>query len=242
MLIFICNFIVVMIIVFLLLCILPFETPLDNIWGNSIWILDLYSKYVALTFDDGPNPPYTYQILDILKEKKVKATFFLIGKNLDNNSCEIIRRMYNEGHSIGNHSFTHSRLLPWKLNQIEKEIEKAEAKLKVCVPGLKIQLFRSKSGWRSPFLYNVLRKKGYFYIGWSKWGWGYDWIKRSPEKISKSILSHVKGGSIIVLHDGKDTHGGDRSATRDAIPLIIDGVRRKGLEFVNIDELIQQRR
>ncbi len=234
--------IILLLIVFFLFCILPFETPFDTIWGNSIWTLNRKSNFVALTFDDGPNPPYTNQILNILKEKNVKATFFIIGENLNKNSCEIIKRMHEEGHSIGNHSYTHSRLFPWKFNKIEKDIEKVEAKIKECIPGIKINIFRSKSGWRSPFLYWVLRNKDYFYVGWSPWGWGYDWIKRSPEKISRSILSHVKGGSIIVLHDGKDTHGGDRSATRDAIPLIIDGVREKGLEFVTIDVLIHHKR
>jgi peptidoglycan/xylan/chitin deacetylase (PgdA/CDA1 family) len=191
---------------------------------------------VVLTFDDGPYGDTTNKILDILKEKNVKATFFLLGKNVEKYP-EIIRREMEEGHIIGNHSYNHSRILFLKNSKnIKENIKKAESSIEKA-SGLRPRFFRPPYGLRSPWMKKFLILQGYILVPLDIMTNDYN-IKAKPEKITRYILRHVQPGSIITLHDGRDTKTNyPRKNVIQALPVIIDGIREKGFEIVLLDQL-----
>lgn len=194
-------------------------------------------KYVALTFDDGPDPVYTSEILDILKEKRVKATFFLVGKNVEDYP-QIAQRIAQEGHNIGNHTYSHKSLIPlsnkktmWEIKEAEKVIEEAT--------GIRTTLFRPPRGIYSKFSRKFLKDERYTIVLWTISA--VDWAELTPNSILKNVIKKVEPGTIILLHDSGDLityKGGDRSATVKALPDIIDNLRSQGYEFVTVEQLI----
>lgn len=194
-------------------------------------------KYVAITFDDGPDPIYTPEILDILEEKNVKATFFLVGKNVETYP-EIARRIAREGHSIGNHTYSHRSLIPLSAKGTVSEIKKAEKVIEDVV-GIRPTLFRPPRGVYSSFAREFLKQERYTIVLWGISA--VDWAELAPHKIVANVVKKVSSGSIILLHDSGDLityKGGNRSSTVKALPKIIDELRDNGCEFVTIDQLI----
>ena len=206
-------------------------------------------KKLAVTFDDGPDPTWTPKILDILKEKNVPATFFVIGLSA-NKWPQFLRREYAEGHDIGNHTYTHPdwedpRLSPtqirWELNLTERLIE--------SVVGAKPLMFRPPYGidHQPEFAEEVshlptAQEMGYIIIGQKVDP--HDWSQLSPgvplpaATIVENALREAPEGNILLLHDG----GGDRSQTVLALPQLIDSLRAEGYEFVPVPELIGKTR
>ncbi|WP_422447056.1 glycerol-3-phosphate acyltransferase [Thermoanaerobacterium sp. DL9XJH110] len=194
-------------------------------------------KYVALTFDDGPDPVYTPEILDILKEKNVPATFFLIGKNVEAYP-DIARRIVREGHSIGNHTYTHKSLIPLSARATYEEIKKAEKAIEDAT-GIRPTLFRPPRGLYSSYATKMLRDERYTIVLWDVSAM--DWAELPPKNIVANVTGRVKPGSIILLHDSGDIvtfKGGNRSSTVKALPEIIDNLRAGGYEFVTVDQMI----
>lgn len=194
-------------------------------------------KYVALTFDDGPDPVYTPEILDILKEKDVRATFFLIGKNVKNRP-EIARRMVEEGHSIGSHTHSHKSLIPLSAKSTYNEIKNAEVAIEEAT-GIRPTLFRPPRGVYSGYARELLKEERYTLVLWDLSA--VDWAELAPKKIVANVVNKVKPGSIILLHDSGDLityRGGDRHSTVKALPEIIDKLRAQGYEFITIDQMI----
>ena len=191
------------------------------------------SKAIALTFDDGPSPNTTPQILAILKEKNIKATFFLIGQNLKN-FPQIGQQLVANGHALGNHTWHHwhRQVTKWT---IASEIEDTAA-LIYETTGVKTSLFRPPNG----FLYNGLadyaRKRKDVVVLWSiKSG---DWRRHgvSVEQLINKVVETAKPGAIVLMHDG----GGERSRTVQALPKIIDELTAGGYEFVTVPELLER--
>jgi peptidoglycan-N-acetylglucosamine deacetylase len=197
-------------------------------------------KQVAITFDDGPDRTYTPQMLDVLKDKNVKATFFLIGVPSENDPG-LLKRIYDEGHEIGNHTLTHpdiSEISPWRF---EKEINVTE-RLFAAKLGVKPMFFRPPySIDQEPDTADevkpleIVQDLGYITVGdkidpddWSMNP------RPSAEEIAQRVFDQLDRGNIILLHDG----GGDRSQTVQALPMIIDGVRARGYRIVPVSELI----
>lgn len=194
-------------------------------------------KYVALTFDDGPDPLYTPKILDILKEKNVPATFFLIGKNAEAYP-EIAKRIVAEGHSIGNHTYSHKSLIPLSAKNTYKEIKNAEAAIEEAT-GIRPTLFRPPRGVYSGYARKLLKEERYTLVLWDVST--EDWAELAPKKIVANVINRVKPGSIILLHDSGDLltfRGGNRNSTVKALPEIIDKLRDEGYEFLTIDQMI----
>jgi peptidoglycan/xylan/chitin deacetylase (PgdA/CDA1 family) len=206
-------------------------------------------KKIALTFDDGPDPSWTPKILDVLKQKNVPATFFVIG--LDANKWpELLRREYAEGHEIGNHTYTHpdwessnlsTTQIRWELNLTERLIE--------STVGVKPILFRPPFGIDHQPEYAeevahlpTAQDMGYIIVGQKVDP--NDWSQESPgvpiaaDKVLQNVLREAPKGNIVLLHDG----GGNRAQTLAALPKIIDALRAAGYQFVSVADLIGKTR
>jgi peptidoglycan/xylan/chitin deacetylase (PgdA/CDA1 family) len=192
-------------------------------------------KVIALTFDDGPNEPYTSQILDILKQAKVPATFFLVGKNIERYPA-LVQRMIREGHTVGNHSLDHASLIFMNRREILNEIEGWEKAMQgIALPLPK--LFRAPHGWKTPWLVSILKEKGYSLIGWSRGVWDSD--LPGVEVLQQRLTQKISNGEIILLHDGCDSRAGvDRSQTVAVLPETIRFYRQQGFQFTTLPHLL----
>jgi polysaccharide deacetylase family sporulation protein PdaB len=200
------------------------------------WHGDSLEKKVALTFDDGPNEPYTSEVLKILKDNNIRATFFLVGENVATYP-EAARAVVAAGHAIGNHSYDHRNLLTRTNAQVRAEILKTEEIIQDAT-GVKTTLFRPPYGDKDTLTLQQTRKLGYIMVEWSVSA--EDWRKPGPEKIVKNVMKRIHSGDIILMHDGdKWRHGSDRSQTVQALPMIIAQLRQEGYEFVTIPELLK---
>ena len=155
-------------------------------------------KHISLTFDDGPNQEFTQKILSILKKHGAEATFFLIGKNAEKHP-EIVRQIILEGHSIGSHSYSHSKNFGFfSTEKVSTELMRTNSILKE-ITGKELKMFRPPFGVTNPNIKKALRKTGHKSIGWSKRS--LDTTSLSEEKILKRITANLKRGDIILLHD-----------------------------------------
>jgi peptidoglycan/xylan/chitin deacetylase (PgdA/CDA1 family) len=181
---------------------------------------------VALTFDDGPNPIDTPKLLDLLREKNVRATFFVVGKRAEMYP-EIVRRAWDEGHLIANHTWSHQHLFCFLTpRHLRAEIELgAESIRRIC--GFRPRCFRSPVGLRHPLLGPYLKQAGLEYISWSIRT--FDTLIEDPGCLSRRILKRVTGGDIILLHDRLPS---GTNVMLEALPGIIDELRGRGLKFV----------
>lgn len=188
-------------------------------------------KTVALTFDDGPNPPYTEKLLQVLENKGIKATFFLIGQQVDKHP-ELTKKIIAAGHEVGGHSNDWKSLAFRPRKTVEAKLDKMDAAfMKAGVTN--VALFRAPGGMLSPGQGKIFKERNLQVIG-ADVVVG-DWKEISAEKIRDRVMKRVRSGSIIVLHDG----GGDRSETIKAVPLIIGELRKKGYAFLQVSELLE---
>lgn len=189
---------------------------------------------LALTFDDGPGED-TPQILSVLKEAQVRATFFLCGANVERDPG-MARRIADEGHEIGNHTYSHPRLLGRTPGKILWEIDRAQ-KVITYHTGRKPELFRPPYGLRWFGLFPILARQQIRAVMWSVNG--RDW-KTDSEQITQRVLRQAHPGAIILLHDGLPPgEKGNRKATVDALPVILRMLGRT-YRFVTISELSPQ--
>ncbi|MBQ7669496.1 MAG: polysaccharide deacetylase family protein [Clostridia bacterium] len=187
-------------------------------------------KVVALTFDDGPHPKYTDEILDILSEYGVKATFFVIGKNVEEHP-EIIQREVREGHEIGNHTFDHFYMNSLNESSIADEIKKCECSV-LSAGGPNTKLLRPPGGICSTKLKKQCAAADYNVVLWSVDT--RDWKRPSADHIVNSVLNNVSSGDIILMHDYVSGKSNTPEALKRIIPALID----EGYNFVTVSELI----
>lgn len=189
-------------------------------------------KVVALTFDDGPTPNITPQVLSILKENKIKATFFLIGQNLQK-FPQIAQQIVADGHTLGNHTWHHWRklMMPFTASH---ELEDT-AQLMSEVTGVQTSLFRPPNGFLHNGLVDYALKRKDAVVLWSLDSQDWRGSRTSVEKLVNRVVEGVKPGGIILMHDG----GGDRSRTVQALPKIIEQLTNSGYKFVSVSELLQ---
>ena len=189
------------------------------------------NKKIALTFDDRPHPRFTEQILEILDEYGVTATFFIIGINAERYP-DALRKIYDSGCEIGNHTYSHIRIKNLSASEIRAEIEKCEEALHNLL-GIRPVLFRPPEGLMPPGLCDILSTKDYHTILWSIDT--LDWAHTPVNEIVRLIKTQLRGGDIILMHDyvsGKNT-------TLDALRLFIPQLLQEGYEFVTVSELIK---
>jgi len=193
-------------------------------------------KRISLTFDDGPSEQFTGQILDILREHHVPATFFVCGRNVEDHP-DLLRRISSEGHEIGNHTYSHPYLYFRSRQRIAAEIDRAQVAIEKVI-GFRPRFFRPPYGARWFGLVPTLLERGMHLILWS--AAGYDW-KEDVQGIAKAILRELKPGTIILLHDGRETGSAveiDRSRTVLALPGIIAGARQQGYTFTPLKDFL----
>ncbi|MCM3745369.1 polysaccharide deacetylase family protein [Sporosarcina luteola] len=191
-------------------------------------------KRVALTFDDGPDPRFSNDVLDVLKQYNVPATFFVLGSRAVANP-EIVKRMQSEGHVIGNHTYAHPNLVEESdLGTLEQEVTRTEDALNGII-GYRTKLFRPPYGFLYNELVEKLRDMNYYVIGWSVDS--LDWQEDPPEVIASNVLDIIYPGAIILMHDGAES-GGDRTNTIKSLHQIIPALQEQGYEFVTVPELL----
>lgn len=182
-------------------------------------------KKIAITFDDGPHPKYTLKLLDGLKERNVKATFFVIGENVSNNP-DVIKRMAEDGHLIGNHTYSHVQLTCISEEKAITEINKT-SELITTYAGVSPKYIRPPYGMYSDAL---KRETNLTPVLWTVDP--RDWSVLNTDSVVKHVLKRAKSGDIILLHDIFDT-------SVEAAFQIIDALKSEGYEFVTVDELIK---
>jgi peptidoglycan/xylan/chitin deacetylase (PgdA/CDA1 family) len=189
---------------------------------------------IALTFDDGPNPSVTPMLLDLLDRHKIHASFFLIGRHVRAFPA-LARVMAERGHTIGNHTDTHSRLTFLSPRRIEEELSRCDEAIEGAIGG-KTQWMRPPFGFRGPQLAPILRHRGNSdMVMWSIWA--RDWKPQAPEPVINR-LRRARGGDIVLLHDGDHrVLEGDRGHTVGALAHWIPRRKDAGLRFVTLDEL-----
>ena len=189
-------------------------------------------QYIAMTFDDGPHKTNTPRLLDMLKERHIHATFFLVGENVVENQ-EIVKRILAEGHEIGNHSWSHPNFMVMNDASVRDQLQKTQDAIKnACGVTPKIM--------RPPYGAFTTRQKN-----WAHGEWGFtvilwdvdpeDWKYRNAEHVKKEILKAAVSGTIVLSHDIHKT-------TVDAMPEVLDTLAARGFKFVTVSELISMDR
>lgn len=202
------------------------------VFGKVIWCGHGSKGSVALTFDDGPSPD-TMKILDVLRDENIKATFFLIGENVEKYP-EIARKIAAEGHEIGNHSYSHPIYLFCTPARTRRELEKTQEIIKNVV-GFAPRIARPPCGVRTPAYFAVAEDLNLKTVQWSDAG--FDWKKISAAQVAEKVLETVQSDSIILLHDGDSAGKNDRQATAEALPIILRGLREKDLQVAPLAEI-----
>ena len=190
-------------------------------------------KVVALTYDDGPYPPYTEELLEVLAQEKVQATFFMVASNAENHPATV-QKVVQNGHSIGLHTLDHIDLLKLNKEQKVKQIEKGKAVLE-NLTGMHISLFRPPHGFRDWQVFEVLQENDLQLVNWSVLS--KDWLNPTPEVIAERTLKQVHPGAIILLHDGDSPYNkSSRANTVQATKIIIRELKAQGYIFVRLTE------
>lgn len=192
---------------------------------GTFYMANTQEKIAALTFDDGPDPIDTPDILDILKEKEVRATFFVLGKAARSNPA-LLKRLIKEGHEIGNHGFNHDykqRHLVEEMNQTDQAV--------FAATGSHTYFYRPPGGIVSKTQLETTKKNGHIVTLWSVDS--KDWRNPGVRQIVDNVTKNVFPGSIILLHDG----GYQRTQTVKSLGPIIDALKARGYRLVTLSEL-----
>ena len=198
---------------------------------ETVRYVDREDKVVALTFDDGPHPTLTEEILELLEKYDARATFFIVGVNAQYYP-DVLRMALSNGHEIGNHTHSHGSLIGCGKNDVKDEIISAEDDiLSVC--GAKTALFRPPEGYVSKNVISAADELGYDVILWSIDT--RDWAHCSTADMVRNIKKNVKPGSIILFHD----YISGESHTKDVLNVMIPYLAAQGYRFVTVSELME---
>lgn len=208
--------------------------PRSQLYGRT-FIGNRGARQIALTYDDGPNDPFTLKLLDVLNRYSVKATFFLIGKYVDQRP-DIARELIAQGHVVGNHTYTHPNLIFRNSRQVKEEIDRCDRSLRDAIGDARAPLFRPPFGGRRPATLRTIRAAGLLPVMWNITG--YDWNAKTADAIEQKIVPKVRGGDVVLLHDGGHLQfGADRSFTVQATDRLISRFHNEGYEFVTISQM-----
>jgi len=200
---------------------------------TAVWSMpDDGLQRVYLTFDDGPNPKTTPDLLDVLAREKVSATFFLIDEHITEETASIVQRMFDEGHSIGLHSSSRSYLF-LSSRQLADKLSSAADRIERLAGSRPCRAFRPHAGWRGTEMFEALDRIDYRLYGWGWMLWDWNWARdRTAAATFERIVERAGPGDIIVMHDGDESAPEvDQRHTVDATARLIPELRRRGFEF-----------
>ena len=208
--------------------------PGNSFYGNVLTHAETQRKIIALTFDDGPYPPYTQKLLKVLAEKNVHATFFMVGENAAAHP-ELVREVQGAGHQIALHAGYHQDLLKLSPEEVRNNIAYGKSTLE-NITGTNIHYMRPPHGFKDWSVISAIENAGLQTTNWSIIP--RDWTNPGAEIIAQRVLEKAEPGAIVLLHDGDSPKKqAPRDQTIAAVAIIIDNLRAQGYEFVTIDEL-----
>jgi peptidoglycan/xylan/chitin deacetylase (PgdA/CDA1 family) len=209
--------------------------PRDRLLGANLVRLPRSSRengFVALTFDDGPDPYVTPRVLDLLDRYGARASFFCIGQRATAYP-DIVRDIVRRGHSVENHSHRHPHCFAFYLpHALKREIDDAQVAME-SITGIKPRFFRAPMGLRSPGLDPVVVRSALLYVSWTRRGW--DCVSRSPAMVLRRITRSLVAGDVILLHDGScaTTRGGE-PVVLAVLPQLLDHLASRRLHPVSL--------
>jgi len=206
-------------------------------WSNSndvVWEVHTSDNVIALTFDDGPDPVYTPQVLEILRKNGVRGTFFAVGQQMEKYP-ELTKLIVQRGNEIANHTYSHPSLRRIGKTKLKDELVKTRQIIQT-ITSSDPTLFRPPEGYYNKAIVNIARENGYKVILWSWTQDTRDWSNPGVERIINKVLDNAKHGDIVIMHDC----GGNRSQTIQALQPIIDGLKKKGLDMITVSELLKK--
>lgn len=191
--------------------------------------------HVALTFDDGPDPEITPAVLDMLAAHKARATFFVIGRYLEKHRT-LGERMHREGHELGNHSWQHSYFQNfYPASGHGREIDRCAQLIKSVTQSKSEPWYRPPVGLKSPAMARASHKRNLKVVAWSIHS--RDTMIRDPASVARGVVNRIRPGDIVLLHDGHDHEQRHRPLILQALPLLLQGLRERGLSSVTVSEL-----
>jgi peptidoglycan/xylan/chitin deacetylase (PgdA/CDA1 family) len=213
--------------------------PTGQWYGRTFTGLSRGTKQLALTYDDGPNDPHTFRLLEVLARHNVHATFFVIGRYVQQR-LDIVRELVKAGHIVGNHTFTHPLLTLKSTDEVRRELSDCRKAIEDAI-GEHSNLFRPPFGGRRPAVLRVARELGLKPIMWNVTG--YDWTAPPAAEIERKVQKQMRGGDLILLHDGGHKQmGADRSQTVLATDHLISRYRSEGYDFVTVPQMLEEPR
>lgn len=212
-----------------------FLSPSSQLFGRYPWRGRDDEPVVALTFDDGPNEPYTSRIAEILGERSVRATFFQVGWCVQR-SPTVTAALAAAGHVIGNHSLSHRLRTYLRPGAFAEEIARTQEILRQVL-GIEPALVRTPWLWRQPAILSMLGRSGLTPVS-GLFCHPLEVFQVDAAKIAARAIAKAGPGAIIIFHDGYNARGGDRAQTVDAVRMTVDGLRDRGYRFVTVDELL----
>jgi polysaccharide deacetylase family sporulation protein PdaB len=205
--------------------------------GEVVWEVPMNEKLIAFTFDDGPDPKSTPQILDLLNKYQAKATFFVIGNRIDR-FPEVVQREAAEGHEVANHTYNHIYFTR-KINSSTISNEIVNTKKKITdVTGKTCRWFRPPGGFYDETIVNIARQNGYTVILWSWHQDTRDWSSPGVKKIVNKVLDNARNGDIVLLHD--NVRGSTQ--TIQALEKILPELSKRGFRMVTLSELMEHKK
>jgi peptidoglycan/xylan/chitin deacetylase (PgdA/CDA1 family) len=222
------------------------ESPGNQLFGKTLVRGPSNERVVALTYDDGPNPPYTDRILGVLRKEHVHATFFLVGRAVVAYP-NVVRQELADGDAVGNHTWDHAHLVLYDPTSLRDTLQRTDDAI-FAATGSRSRLMRPPYGGRDWMVLDEVRKLGYTPVMWSV-PLANEWEYPAPSVIADRVLRYVNDGSIIDLHDGNQgivcetahvaPHVCDRATVVEATRLIVESLKRQGYRFVTIPELLR---
>ncbi len=212
--------------------------PTGQWYGQTFSGLPRGSKLLALTYDDGPNDPHTLRLLEVLAKHDVSATFFLVGRYVQQQPA-IVQQIVKAGHVVGNHTFTHPLLTFKSVAEIRQQLSDCRSAIEHSV-GTSSNLFRPPFGGRRPAVLRIARDLGLETVMWNVTG--FDWDTPAVAVIEQKVAKQIRGGDVILLHDGGHKEmGADRSQTVLATGRLIARYKSEGYEFVTIPQMLRRK-
>jgi peptidoglycan-N-acetylglucosamine deacetylase len=210
-------------------------SPWSQVLGRFTCRVAAKDRVIALSFDDGPNEPYTSLIADYLREQQVTATFFQVGSCVARHP-EVARRLAADGHVIANHSMTHRFRHYLSQPRYRREIELSQAVITNAV-GRTPTLFRPPWLWRGPIVFGRLHRHGLVAVS-GEFCHSLEPLGISSARIARAALRKARPGKILIFHDGYNSSTADRTNTLEALKIVVPELRRRGYAFVSVSELL----